>query len=317
MVKMSGLRSPSRIMALLVVPLLVAIAGCAPANRPEADIAGSTDSRPVVITTFTVLQDIAQNVAGDHLRVESLTRLGAEIHGYEPTPDDLRRVSQADLILDNGLNLEAWFAKFVRESSAPHVTVSEDVKPIGIAAGEGAGKPNPHAWMSPSNVQKYAEKMAEAFSKIDPSNAADYQANAKKYQNKLQKIQDDLVLELKAIPEEQRVLVSCEGAFSYLAKDVGLKEKYLWAVNAESQATPRKVASTIDYVRENHVPAVFCESTVSDAAMQRVVESTDAKYGGTLYVDSLSEADGPVPSYLELITHDTQLIARSLKGQTP
>lgn len=317
MLIMSGLRKPSRMMALLVVSLLVVATGCTPASESQPGMAESADSRPVVITTFTVLQDIAQNVAGDHLRVESLTRLGAEIHGYEPTPDDLRRASQADLILDNGLNLEAWFAQFVQESPAPHVTVSDDITPIGIVQGEGAGKPNPHAWMSPMNVQKYVNRMAEAFSKLDPTNSADYQANAKRYQAELQKVQDDLATELKSIPAQQRVLVTCEGAFSYLAKDAGLKEKYLWAVNAESQATPRKVASTIDYVRENHVPAVFCESTVSDAAMQRVVESTDAKYGGTLYVDSLSEADGPVPTYLELITHDTQLIARSLKGQTP
>jgi len=313
--KVTGRHRPSRWMALLVVPLLLLSAGCTTQDGSSMEPTAQHDSRPVVITTFTVLQDIAQNVAGEHLRVESLTRLGAEIHGYEPTPDDLRRAAQADLILDNGLNLEAWFAQFVQENPAPRITVSQNIKPIGIVQGEGAGKPNPHAWMSPSNVQKYVSVMAHSFSEIDPEHAQDYQANAKKYQAKLQKVQDDLAGELQTIPAQQRVLVSCEGAFSYLARDAGLKEKYLWAVNAESQATPRKVASTIDYVRENQVTAVFCESTVSDAAMQRVVESTDAQFGGTLYVDSLSEADGPVPTYLDLITHDTQLIATGLKGQ--
>lgn len=315
MLKVTGRHRPSRWMALLVVPLLLLSAGCTTQDGSSMEPTAQHDSRPGVITTFTVLQDIAQNVAGEHLRVESLTRLGAEIHGYEPTPDDLRRAAQADLILDNGLNLEAWFAQFVQENPAPHITVSQNIKPIGIVQGEGAGKPNPHAWMSPSNVQKYVSVMAHSFSEIDPEHAQDYQANAKKYQAKLQKVQDDLASELQTIPAQQRVLVSCEGAFSYLARDAGLKEKYLWAVNAESQATPRKVASTIDYVRENQVTAVFCESTVSDAAMQRVVESTDAQFGGTLYVDSLSEADGPVPTYLDLITHDTQLIATGLKGQ--
>lgn len=309
-------RSLRRVISL-VLSLLLFITGCAPVNK-SADLAQDTeDSRPVVLTTFTVLQDIAQNVAGEHLRVESLTRLGAEIHGYEPTPDDLRRAAGAELILDNGLNLEAWFSQFVQESTARHVTVSSEIEPIGIVQGEGAGKPNPHAWMSPKNVQKYVQRIAFAFSELDPEHAQDYQANARGYQAKLQKVQDELVSELNTVPQEQRVLVTCEGAFSYLARDAGMSEKYLWAVNAESQATPRKVASTIDYVREHHVPAVFCESTVSDAAMQRVVESTDAHYGGTLYVDSLSKPDGPVPSYLELITHDTRLIARALKGQTP
>ena len=315
MKKMTGRRRAASWLAMLVAPLLLFVTGCAPAKSQDAIATGPADSRPVVLTTFTVLQDIAQNVAGEHLRVESITRLGAEIHGYEPTPDDLRRASHADLILDNGLNLEAWFAQFVQENSAPHITVSEGIEPIGIVQGEGAGKPNPHAWMSPINVQRYVQTIAQAFSELDPANASAYRENAKSYQAKLQKVQDDLAAELQGIPQRERVLVTCEGAFSYLARDAGLKEKYLWAVNSESQATPRKVASAIDYVRDNHVPAVFCESTVSDAAMQRVVESTDAHFGGTLYVDSLSEPGGPVPSYLELITHDTQQIARALKGQ--
>ena len=316
MEKATGRRRPVHWLALLFLPLIVGMSGCATGDETDAERAGLADSRPVVLTTFTVLQDIAQNVAGGHLRVESITKLGAEIHGYEPTPDDLRRASHADLILDNGLNLEAWFSQFVQENSAPHITVSDGIEPIGIVQGEGAGKPNPHAWMSPVNVQRYVGTIANAFSELDPDNASDYQANAKAYQTELQKVQDDLMTALEEIPEQQSVLVTCEGAFSYLARDAGLKEKYLWAVNAESQATPRKVASAIDYLRDNHVPAVFCESTVSDAAMQRVVESTDAHFGGTLYVDSLSEPGGPVPSYLDLITHDTQIIASALKGQT-
>ncbi|MGZ2223645.1 metal ABC transporter substrate-binding protein [Glutamicibacter nicotianae] len=298
-----------------VLACLLALAGCA--SKPSAEPAASRDDRPVVLTTFTVLQDIAQNVAGEHLRVESITRLGAEIHGYEPTPDDLRRASHADLILDNGLNLEAWFQQFVEDNDAPHATASRGIKPIDIVREEGAGKPNPHAWMSPLNVKIYADRIAEAFSELDPDNASSYRENAAAYQAKLQEVHDELEAALEEIPERQRVLVTCEGAFSYLARDAKMAEKYLWAVNAESQATPRKVAAAIDYVRDNDVPAVFCESTVSDAAMQRVVESTDAAYGGTLYVDSLSEPGGPVPSYLDLITHDTRTIARALKGETP
>lgn len=308
-----GSRAAPRWLCVLL-PMLLLLSGCAQSATRAPD-AADADSRPVVLTTFTVLQDIAQNVAGEHLRVESITRLGAEIHGYEPTPDDLRRASHADLILDNGLNLEAWFAQFVEENPAPHATVSQGIDAIDIAQGEGSGKPNPHAWMSPLNVQQYVDRIAAAFSELDPAHAADYRANATAYQAELQKVHDELVAELETIPARQRVLVTCEGAFSYLARDAGMEEKYLWAVNAESQATPRKVASAIDYVRENNVPAVFCESTVSDAAMQRVVESTNASYGGTLYVDSLSEPDGPVPSYLQLITHDTRTIARALKGQ--
>lgn len=295
--------------------LLLGLAGCSAGGEAgEARAAETTDDRPVVLTTFTVLEDIAENVAGDHLRVESITKPGAEIHGYEPTPSDIRRAADAELILDNGMNLEAWFERFVADLDVPHRVASEGIEPINIADGDAAGLPNPHAWMSPKNVQQYATNIAEAFGEIDPENAAEYEQNAAAYAEELQQVHDELVAELHALPEQQRALVTCEGAFSYLARDAGLTEQYIWAVNAEQQATPQQIAETIEFVRENEVPAVFCESTVSDAAMQRVVEESGADFGGTLYVDSLSEAGGPVPSYLDLIRHDTRTIISGLTG---
>ncbi|WP_407319697.1 metal ABC transporter substrate-binding protein [Isoptericola halotolerans] len=273
------------------------------------------DDRPVVLTTFTVLGDIAENVAGDRLRVESITKVGAEIHGYEPTPGDVRKASDADLILDNGLNLEAWFGQFVQDVDAEHVVVSDGVEVLDIAEDAYAGTPNPHAWMSPLNVQTYVDNMADAFAELAPEHADDFAANAEAYRTELQTVQDELVAELESLPAEQRALVTCEGAFSYLARDAGLTEQYLWAVNAEQQATPQQVADVIEFVEANDVPAVFCESTVSDAAMQQVVEATGTTFGGTLYVDSLSEADGPVPTYLDLVRHDADLIVAGLTGQ--
>ncbi|WP_406278608.1 metal ABC transporter substrate-binding protein [Nocardia sp. NBC_00881] len=272
------------------------------------------DGRPVVLTTFTVLADIAQNVAGEHLAVESITKAGAEIHGYEPTPGDIKKASKADLILDNGMNLEAWFAQFVSDVKVPHVVVSEGVAPIAIGEDAYRGKPNPHAWMSPLNVLIYVDNMVRAFGELDPAHAADFRANGETYKTELRKEHDELVGTLNALPPDQRALVSCEGAFSYLARDAGLSEKYIWAVNAEQQATPQQIASAIDFVRQHRVPAVFCESTVSDAPMQRVVEATGTAFGGVLYVDSLSEADGPVPTYLALIRHDADSIGSALTG---
>ena len=274
---------------------------------------GTVDTgKPKVLTTFTVLADIAANVAGEHLTVESITKPGAEIHGYEPTPGDVRKAADADLILDNGLNLEAWFAQFVDGVDVAHVVVSDGVQPLGIAEDAYAGMPNPHAWMSPLNVQIYADNMAEAFADLDPDHAQAYRDNAAAYRSQLQEVHDDLVARLDALPATERALVTCEGAFSYLAHDAGLTEKYIWAVNAEQQATPQQIASTIEFVDTNEVPAVFCESTVSDAPMQRVVEATGARFGGVLFVDSLSEADGPVPTYLDLIRHDAATIATAL-----
>ncbi|KDA05084.1 iron-binding protein [Microbacterium sp. CH12i] len=297
-----------RVVAAALIVGVALLAGCA---GPDAD---GNDDRPVVLTTFTVLADIAQNVAGDHLRVESITKPGAEIHGYEPTPGDIRKATDADLIIDNGLNLEVWFAQFVEAFDAPHVVASEGIKVIDITEDAYAGKPNPHAWMSPANVQRYVDNMVTAFSDLDPAHADDFAANAEAYKTELQQVQDDLSASLAALPKNERALVTCEGAFSYLARDAGLTETYIWAVNAEQQATPRQIAAVIEFVRDNDVPAVFCESTVSDRAMRQVVEATDATFGGTLYVDSLSTADGPVPTYLDLIRHDADTIIAGLTG---
>lgn len=291
--------------------LALTLTSCAAPGEAAGD---AGDGRPVVLTTFTVLADIAQNVAGDKLRVESITKAGAEIHGYEPTPGDIRKATKADLILDNGMGLEAWFEQFVQDVKAPHAVVTDGVDAINIAEDAYKDMPNPHAWMSPKNVQIYVENMVEAFQELDPANAEFYKNNGAAYSATLQEVQDSLVKDLSVLPKNQRALVSCEGAFSYLARDAGLTEKYIWAVNAEQQATPAQIASTIEFVRTNQVPAVFCESTVSADPMDRVVEATDAVFGGTLYVDSLSEADGPVPTYLELIKHDAKVIVDALTG---
>jgi len=296
-----------------VVAAAVVLASSACAARDD----GGANGKPVVLTTFTVLADIAGNVAGDHLDVESITKPGAEIHGYEPTPGDLKKASHADLILDNGLNLEAWFARFVDDIDVPHVVVSDGVEVMNIAEDAYAGLPNPHAWMSPKNVKVYVDNMVTAFSDLDPDNATSYLANGQAYKAQLQHIHDSLVDELATLPVNQRALVTCEGAFSYLARDAGLTEKYIWPVNAEQQATPQQIASAIDFVAANDVPAVFCESTVSDAPMRRVVEATGAEFGGILFVDSLSEAGGPVPTYLDLIRHDASTITEALANRDP
>ena len=272
----------------------------------------SGQTKPVVVTTFTVLADMAQNVAGDHFEVVSITKPGAEIHGYEPTPQDITRASRADLILDNGLNLEAWFAQFVEGIDVPHVVVSRGVQTRDITGGTAGGQPNPHAWMSAVNAQIYVDNIVAAFIELSPEHEVEFRANAEEYKSSIQAIHQSFVDSLAEIPATERALVTCEGAFSYLAHDAGLTENYLWPVNSEQQATPQQVKSVIEFVRTNDVTAVFCESTVSAKAMHQVAAEGGAGFGGTLYVDSLSNADGPVPTYLDLIGHNAETISAAL-----
>lgn len=265
------------------------------------------------ITTFTVIADIAQNVAGDAAEVQSITRAGAEIHNYQPTPRDIVKAQYADLVLWNGLNLETWFERFFRNlRDIPGVVISDGVDPIGISEGPYTGKPNPHAWMSPSDVKIYVDNIAAAFAKYDATNAATYLANAEAYKAKIDATVAPIRAALDAIPQERRWLVTSEGAFSYLARDFQLKELYLWPINADGQGTPQQVRKVVDAVKANSIPVVFSESTVSADPAQQVARETGARYGGVLYVDSLSEADGPVPTYLDLLRVTTETIAKGL-----
>ena len=267
-----------------------------------------------VVTTFTVIQDIAQNVAGDAATVESITKPGAEIHEYEPPPKDIVKAQSADLILWNGLNLERWFERFFQNiKDKPAVVVTEGITPLSIYEGPYKDAPNPHAWMSPSNALIYVENIKNALVKYDPQNADTYQKNAAAYAEKIKQLDKPLREKLAQIPADQRWLVTSEGAFSYLAKDYDLKEGYLWPINAEQQGTPQQVRKLIDLVKKNHIPVVFSESTVSDKPAQQVAKESGAKYGGVLYVDSLSAADGPVPTYIDLLNVTVSTIVKGFE----
>ncbi|MDU7693144.1 MAG: metal ABC transporter substrate-binding protein [Helicobacter sp.] len=267
-----------------------------------------------VVTTFTVIADIAQNVAGDAATVRSITKPGAEIHEYEPTPKDIIKAQDADLVLWNGLNLERWFEKFFQNvKDKPAVVVTDGIDPMSIYEGPYNGNPNPHAWMSPSNALIYIENIKNALVKYDPKNAKTYEKNAKAYASKIKALDTTIRKKLAIVPENKRYLVTSEGAFSYLARDFGFKEVYLWPINAEQQGSPQQVRKVIEIVRKNKIPVVFSESTISPKPAQQVARETGAKYGGVLYVDSLSEKNGPTPTYIDLLNVTTSTIVKGFE----
>ncbi|WP_349775523.1 metal ABC transporter substrate-binding protein [Ignatzschineria rhizosphaerae] len=269
-----------------------------------------------VITTFTIIQDIAQNVGGDAAIVESITKPGAEIHDYQPTPKDIVKAQDAELILWNGLNLERWFERFFQSlRDVPSVVVTEGITPLSIYEGEYEGTPNPHAWMSPNNALVYIENIRKAFVEHDPENADVYNANAARYAKEIQALDAPLRAKLDQIPEEKRWLVTSEGAFGYLAEDYNLKEAYLWPINADEEGSPQQVKRLIDTIRKHNLPVLFSESTISDKPAKQVAKETGAKYGGVLYVDSLSEPDGPVPTYIKLLETTVQTIVEGFELQ--
>ncbi len=264
-----------------------------------------------VVTTFTIIQDMAQNVAGTAATVESITKPGAEIHEYQPTPLDVVKAQSADLVLWNGLNLERWFERFFENvKTVPSAVLTEGIVPMGISEGPYTGKANPHAWMSTANALVYVENIRKALAKADPANAETYARNAAAYADKIKAVDAPLRERLARVPEDKRWLVSSEGAFSYLARDLGWREAYLWPINADEQGTPQQVRRLIDLMRKNAIPAIFSESTISDRSAKQVARETGARYGGVLYVDSLSAANGPVPTYLKLLEVTVDTVAK-------
>ena len=297
---------------LIILGLSFLIIACIPVSRDSYDRKISKEKK-TILTTFTILADMARNVSGDIFFVDSITKSGAEVHGYQPTPSDLIRASKADLIIENGLGLELWARKFTSSAvGIPTYVLTKGIEPLLIEGDVYSGKPNPHAWMSPKTAMQYVDNLVEIFTEIKPSAKSLFQKNAVAYKSKLAELDKELREALSSIPKEKRLLVTCEGAFSYLANDYGMDEAYLWPVNAESQVTPKRMLRLIAKIKQTKVPAIFCESTVNSKAQIEVAKTSGVKFGGTFYVDSLSGPSGPAPTLLDLHRHNLRLIQKGL-----
>ena len=270
------------------------------------------ENKEIILASFTVLADIIKNVAKDNFIVSSITKPGVEVHGYQPTPSDLIKASRAFVFIDNGFGFELWAEKFVSNLKVRRITVAEDLDPIFISEDFYKGKPNPHAWISPKRGMLYVDIIVESLSELRPSKKELFEENGKIYKDKLSKIDEEFSLFINNLDKDKRYLVTCEGAFSYLTNDYGLEEVYLWPVNAESQITPKRMARTISIVKDKKVSSVFCESTVSKESQMVVVNATEAKYGGNLFVDSLSNENGPASSYIKMLEHNLNLIKKGI-----
>tara|TARA_Y100000766_G_C18824204_1_gene564604 strand:- start:190 stop:1098 length:909 start_codon:yes stop_codon:yes gene_type:complete len=286
---------------------LVALSTTSCKNISEVD----KSNKKLLLVSFTVLEDIVKNIVGEEFNVKSITKPGMEVHGYQTTPSDLIKGSRAEVFIDNGFGFELWAEKFVSNLKVKRITIANNLKPLFIGEDAYKGKPNPHAWISPKRGIIYVDTLSRALSELKPQSKTVFKKNAEIYKNKLLEIDEDFSLFLNTLKKNQKYLVSCEGAFTYLTNDYGLKEAYLWPVNAESQITPKRMAKVINLVKTNDIPAVFCESTVSSESQLAVARETGAKFGGNFFVDSLSEKNGPASSYIDLLNHNLNLIKQA------
>ena len=290
-----------------LILILVALTTTSCKNISEVD----KSNKKLLLVSFTVLEDIVKNIVGEEFNVKSITKPGMEVHGYQTTPSDLIKGSKAEVFIDNGFGFELWAEKFVSNLKVKRITMANNLKPLFIGEDAYKGKPNPHAWISPKRGIIYVDTLSRALSELKPQSKTVFKKNAEIYKNKLLEIDEDFSLFLNTLKKNQKYLVSCEGAFTYLTNDYGLKEAYLWPVNAESQITPKRMAKVINLVKTNDIPAVFCESTVSSESQLAVARETGAKFGGNFFVDSLSEKNGPASSYIDLLNHNLNLIKQA------
>ena len=275
-------------------------------------ISNNNENKEVILASFTVLADIIENVVKEDFVVKSITKPGVEVHGYQPTPSDLVKASRAFVFIDNGFGFELWAEKFVSNLKVGRITIADGLKPIFIEEDAYKGKPNPHAWISPKRGKVYVDIIVESLSELKPSKKEIFKKNGEAYKNKIAKLDEEFSLFINKLNKDKRFLVSCEGAFSYLTNDYGLREVYLWPVNAESQVTPKRMAKTISLVKNKNVTSVFCESTVSNESQMVVVKETGANFGGNLFVDSLSIENGPADTYLKMLEHNLNLIKKGI-----
>lgn len=311
-----------KILALVLCMSMLVLAACSSPSSTsgEGDKKEGDKDKLQVVTTYSIIYDMAKNVGGDKVEIHSLVPIGANPHEYDPLPEDVMKTTDADVVLYNGLNLEegnAWFEKLLKSANktgkdAPVYQVSEGVEPIYLETKGLEKEPDPHAWLDIENGIQYVENIKEAFIKEDPKNEKYYTENAEKYTAELQALHDKTIEQMKQIPEEKRFLISSEGAFKYFGKAYGVETGYIWEINSENQGTPDQIRSVVDLIEEKQIPSLFVETSVDKRSMETVSKETGVPIAGTIFTDSLAKEGEEGDTYLEMMKWNTKTIIDGL-----
>ena len=285
----------NRLRKIGIVTLFAALflVACSGNETTKEDTSGKLQ----VVATFSILHDIATQVGGEHVDVHSMVPIGTAPHEYEPLPEDVKKATNADLLFYNGLNLEGeedgWFFKLVESANVDQNKVfelMEGVEPLYLSSADGSEKEvNPHAFLDPVVGIQMTENARDAFIKIDEGNKADYEANAEKLLEELHALDEEYATKIGEIPEEQRILVTSERAFQYMAQRYGLKEGYLWEVDTDENGTPAQIKALVNFIEENNVSALFVETNVDERSMETVANETGAEIVAKVFSDELGE----------------------------
>ena len=299
----------------LIFMLAVGLFACSNANKNS-----NTSEKLKVVATNSIIADITKNIAGDKIDLHSIVPVGQDPHEYEPLPDDVKKTSQANLIFYNGINLEtggnAWFTKLVqnakKEENKDYYAVSDGVDVIYLEGQNEKGKEDPHAWLNLENGMIYAKNIAKQLSAKDPKNKDFYEANLKKYLEKLEALDKEAKQKFNNIPKEKKMIVTSEGCFKYFSKAYNVPSAYIWEINTEEEGTPDQIKALVEKLRKTKVPSLFVESSVDERPMQTVSKDTNIPIFEKIFTDSIAEPGQNGDSYYNMMKWNLDKIAEGL-----
>jgi zinc/manganese transport system substrate-binding protein len=262
-----------------------------------------------VVASFSILGDFAREVGGDRIAVTTLVGANSDVHVYTPSPADAKKVSDAKLLIINGLGLEGWLPRLVQSSGGKAIIVTAS---NGIAPRQLGSDADPHAWQSVVNAKRYVGNIRDGLNRADPEGAAIYNANAQAYLAKLDALEREVRATVAQIPESRRKVISTHDAFAYFAAAYRIAFIAPQGVSTESEASARDIAAIITQIKTDKIPAVFLENISDPRLIRRIAAETGARVGGTLYSDSLTEENGDAPTYIDMVRHNIKALASAL-----
>jgi zinc/manganese transport system substrate-binding protein len=262
-----------------------------------------------VVASFSILGDFVKNVGGNRVEVTTLVGVDGDVHVYTPAPADARKISDADLLVINGLGLEGWLPRLLQVSSAraPIVTASQGIAPLKFGS-----EADPHAWQSVANAKSYVANIRDALIAAAPADAESFRKNTESYLAKLDALDREVRRAVTQIPPSRRKVISTHDAFGYFASAYGIQFIAPIGVSTESEASAKDIAAIVAQIRAEKIPAVFLERLSDPRLIRRIAAETGARIGGTLYSDSLTDEKGDAPTYIEMVRHNIKALTSAL-----
>lgn len=317
---------PSFVLVLTLVAVLAGCAAAGPATGPASTSGGSGNLRVIATTTF--LADMARQVAGQRVAVASLLPTGADPHAYEPTPQDVVTVSESNVLIENGADYETWLSRVLQNfpKDGKQIVASQGITPLGGSSTVGSeagsatstaqiGTVDPHMWMDPLNAVHYVENIRDGLIAVDSQGAEAYQSNAQAYITQLQQLDQWISSQVAALPMDKRVLVTNHESLGYYARRYGFQivGNVLQSVSSDASPSAQQMAELVQAIRSSGARAVFVERGANSNLADQIAQDTGVKVVTDLYVESLSDAHGPAPTYIDMLRYDTQVIVNALK----